>query len=56
MQTINPSVLSAVRLNRIANIDHENNTPERLLIREEIAVAKNNLFSRDIEIATNNLL
>ena len=56
MQLINPSLLSTVKLNRIDNIDHENNTLERLLVREEIAKSKNKLFSRDIELSTHNLL
>ena len=56
MQNINPIALTSTKLTRRANIDYENNTPERLLIREEIAIARDNLFSRDIEIATNNLL
>ena len=56
MQIINPSLISTVKLNRIDNIDHENNTPERLLVREEIAKSKNKLFSRDIELSTHNLL
>ena len=56
MLLINPSLLSTVKLNRIDNIDHENNTLERLLVREEIAKSKNKLFSRDIELSTHNLL
>lgn len=40
METIAPEVLETFKQEEIAKIDHWNNSPERLAVREEIALAK----------------